>query len=110
MKAPSFCVKCGEKFNGVGPSGLPIVTKFLQVLPSSHLFYDAANWHDYFYHTGSTDADRKNADDAFLALMLLAIKDRCKWYEKPFYKFSAYRNWFFVRKFGSTFFKYEACK
>jgi len=110
-KAPNFCPKCKKEVtNGVGPSDLPSVTKFLQVLPSSHLFYEAACFHDIDYHLGATEMHRKKADDSFLERMILAVENSCKWYKKPWYMLSAYRNWFFVKKFGWKFFNYKGCK
>lgn len=111
MRSPNFCPICrADVTNGLGPSGLPMFTKFLQLLPSSHLFSDAANWHDMLYHSGSTESDRKKADDIFLELMNRAIRKRCKWFVRPWYKLSAYRNYLFVRKFGWKFFNYQGCK
>jgi hypothetical protein len=111
MKNSYLCSVCGaDVTNGVGPSGLPIVTKFLQVLPSSHLFYMPACYHDIDYHLGATELHRKLADEFFLQRMLIEVKSKCKWYEKPWYKISAYRNYWFVCKFGSAFFNYKGCK
>lgn len=110
-KAPNFCPKCkNDVTNGVGPSDLPAVTKFLHTLPSSHMFYESANWHDYLYHKGCTEDDRLKADKKFLELMLADIKGNCAEFRTSWYKILAYRNYFAVRMFGKKFFNYEGCK
>lgn len=110
MKAPSFCTRClVATGNGIGPADIPILTKFLQIFPSSHLFKNAANWHDYLYHLGLNEADRKKADDTFLYFMRLAVKNECSWYLKPWYTLQAYRNFWFVKKFGKRYFNYAGC-
>lgn len=108
--APKVCPKCQRDVtNGVGPSALPGVTKLLNHLPSSHLFRRAADWHDYGYHIGMTEAHRKAADDYFYYCMLADIKTDCIWFLRPWYRIQAYRNYVFVRKFGSHFFNYRGC-
>lgn len=110
MKAPKVCPICGlDVSNGVGPAGLHIITKFLQVLPSSHLFYEPANYHDLEYHWGRTETDREKADLRFLMRMKEQIKNDCSWYLKPWFTLQAYRNYFFVREFGNEFFSYKGC-
>lgn len=110
-KAPNFCPRClMDVTNGIGPADLPLVTEFLHMLPSSHIFYEAANWHDIAYHLGTTELDRKNADRMFLGLMKSIINIRCNFYSKPWYRLSAYRNYFCVRLMGSKFFNYKGCK
>lgn len=56
--------------NGIGPSGMPLVTEFLHMFPSSHVFFEAGNFHDVLYHKGCTENDRLSADKKFLELML----------------------------------------
>lgn len=110
MKAPNFCPQCKENFNGVGPSDLPLLTEFLHMLPSSHLFYQAACFHDLLYHKGCTEADRKSADETFLQLMLSTVNIACNFYSKPWYRLQAYRNYWAVRWWGKRFFNYKGCK
>ena len=111
MIAPNVCPMClKDVSNGVGPSGLPLVTKFLQVLPSSHLFYEPANFHDLAYHLGVKESDREKADLMFLVRMKEEVKARCAWYLRPWYILQAYRNYWFVKECGSQFFNYEGCK
>jgi len=108
--APAVCPKCGKKVtNGIGPSDMPEVTKFLGALPSSHIFRIAADWHDYGYHLGKTEAERKAADELFYDCMMHEIESSCHWYSKAWYKLQAYRNYCFVREFGSKFFNYKGC-
>jgi hypothetical protein len=106
-----YCPICGEAVaNGIGPADLPLTTKFLHMLPSSHLFYDSANLHDRLYHIGRTESDRKNADKKFLEHMLATIKMNCAEFRTSWYKISAYRNYYAVRWFGGKFFNYKGCK
>lgn len=110
-KAPIFCHECRRDVtNGIGPADMPEVTKFLHRLPSSHMFYESANWHDLNYHLGKTEDDRKKADDYFLKCMLYDIKVYCNFYSKPWYRLQAYRNYYAVRWLGKAFFNYEGCK
>lgn len=106
-----ICKRCGKDVsNGVGPADLPVVTKFLSKLPSSHIFKNAADWHDYDYHLGTTEIHRRIADDRFYKEMKQSIKLLCKWYLVPWYKLQAYRNYLFVRKYGGNFFNYKGCQ
>lgn len=108
--APNVCPICNKDVtNGVGPSDLPEVTKVLNNLPSSHIFRGAADWHDLRYHLGYTEWDRKKADDKFYKDMLEAIDSNCSWYSRGFYRLQASRNYWFVRKFGKSFFNYQGC-
>jgi len=110
-KAPNLCPRClVDCTNGVGPADMPEVTKFLHRLPSSHMFYESANWHDYLFHLGHTDEDRLKADKKFLELMLLDVAICCNPYSRPWFKMLAYRNYYAVRMFGKKFFNYNGCK
>jgi hypothetical protein len=98
------CSICGLAFqrNGVGPAGNGEFTKFLNSLPSSHIFAESANLHDVFYHYKLSEKDRKRVDDIFLARMLIASEKRggkLSWW----YKLQAYRNYWCVRAFGAKF-------
>jgi hypothetical protein len=108
--APNICPYClNDVTNGVGPSNLPEVTELLNNLPSSHIFRKAADWHDYFYHLGYSEFHRRAADEYFYSLMLTAVDENCAWYLRPWYRLQAYRNYWFVGKFGSAFFNYAGC-
>lgn len=108
--APKVCPYCLQDVtNGVGPSDLPEVTKLLNDLPSSHLFRKAADWHDYGYHLGYSEIHRKIADEFFLADMLAAVNESCRWYSRGWYRLQAYRNYWFVKKYGGNFFNYKGC-
>jgi hypothetical protein len=108
--APKVCPICGKNVtNGVGPSDMPEMTKFLNSLPSSYMFHNAADWHDYGYHLGGTEADRKSADEFFYNCMMHEIKSS-PWYLRAWYKIQAYRNYIFVRKFGGKFFNFKGCR
>lgn len=105
-----ICPHCKTKIgNGVGPADCEVVTKLLHNLPSSHLFYDAANYHDLAYHIGGGELQREFADYLFLKRMLEATK-KCNFFMKPIYFLSAYRNYYAVRLFGKRFFNYAGCK
>lgn len=109
-KNGGVCPVCGKAVaNGIGPEDMPLATKFLHTLPSSHLFYQSANLHDILYHIGRTETDRENADKMFLNHMIAAIKMCCNSFQKPLYTFAAYRNYYFVRCFGEKFFNYKGC-
>jgi hypothetical protein len=110
VKAPEICPYCKKHVtNGVGPYDLPKVTMMLGALPSSHMFKMAADWHDFHYHIGRTELDREIADKLFYKDMLAAIKEHCHWYSRAWYRVHAWRNYCFVRKFGSKFFGYKGC-
>jgi hypothetical protein len=99
-----FCPICGKAFekNGIGPKNGGEFTRFLHSLPSSHIFYTAANIHDIFYHYNLNDKDRKKADDIFLSRMLEESEKqggKLAWW----YKLQAYRNYWSVRAFGSKY-------
>lgn len=111
MKSPEICPYCSlDVTNGVGPSDCEIVTKLLHNLPSSHLFYDAANYHDLAYHIGSDEQDRKKADEIFLENMLRTVSIYCCGFYAIMYTMAAYRNYYAVRLFGKRFFNYAGCK
>lgn len=108
--APIVCPHClKDVTNGVGPSDLPLVTKFLSELPSSHIFRIAANWHDYSYHLGYREVDRTMADEFFYRDMLESVSAKCNWFLRPWYRLQAWRNYLFVRKYGRMFFNYDGC-
>lgn len=110
-EAPKVCPFCKKDVtNGVGPADLPTVTKVLNDLPSSHIFRKAAEWHDYNYHIGYEENHRKVADESFYRNMVAAIKESRPWYFIGWYRLQAYRNFWFVRKFGSNFFNYKGCR
>jgi len=110
VKSSNFCPNCKKNVtNGVGPSGLPEVTKFLHNLPSSHLFFHDANWHDLAYHIGRTEEDRKKADETFLENMLYTVKIECSPWAALWFKLSAYRNYYAVKLLGKRFFNYRGC-
>lgn len=111
-----YCPICGEATakgipiaNGVGPADMPLATKFLHMLPSSHLFYDSANLHDILYHIGRTEEDRKNADNKFLEHMLVTVRTKCSGYKRPWFTLAAYRNYYSVRWLGGRFFSWDGC-
>jgi len=93
---------CVFQRNGVGPAGNGEFTKFLNSLPSSHIFAESANMHDVFYHYKLSEKDRKRADTIFLARMIEASEKRGRrlsWW----YKLQAYRNYWTVRAFGAKY-------
>jgi hypothetical protein len=106
------CSRCsGVLENGLGPADLPILTEWLNKLPSSHVFYEAACRHDVLYHTlGGPESNREYADTIFLDLMKRAVREKVKFHLRWLYYASAYRNFLFVRKFGSIFFNYSGCR
>lgn len=106
-----ICPSCGRDVaNGIGPSALRNTTSLLNLLPSSKLFYDAGCIHDILYHQGTSERDRRVADDRFLALMLRAVELECRWYSRWFFRLQAHRNYEAVRLFGQNFFNYKGCQ
>lgn len=106
------CPVCGKEFtpNGIGPQDIPELTSVLNSLPTSHILRYGANFHDWLYHIGTTEADRKAADDLMFAKNRWKIGVCVKWYNRPFYHISNYRNYLFVRAFGKKFFYKDGCK
>ena len=108
--APKVCPYClKDVTNGIGPSDLPEVTTLLNNLPSSHIFRKAADWHDYLYHIGYSEFHRRAADEYFYNLMFRAVDENCRWYLRGWYRLQAKRNFWFVSKFGESFFNYAGC-
>ena len=106
-----ICKYCGKEVsNGVGPANGGIITEVLHDLPSSHIFKEAADDHDLDYHSGTTESDKRWADNMFLLRMNNAVHAKCSWYSKWWYFLQAKRNYWAVRKFGDKFFSYEGCK
>jgi len=119
------CENCGEVVaNGVGPSGMPIITTILNMLPSSSIFYRDACDHDMNYHR---QIGRELADNMFLTGMRLSVyrkypEHKSKWYDyinpangyrfsmRKFFMLQADRNYVFVDKFGSSAYKEGICK
>lgn len=105
------CPVCGKfiRPNGVGPDDTPELTTILNNLPSNHLLKYGANFHDWFYHIGGSDVDRYVADLTMFFLNKDLIRERCRWYSSWFYHLMNYRNYLFVREFGSNFFGKDGC-
>ena len=105
------CPVCGRVFraNGIGPSDIPELTSVLNALPTSSVLRYGANWHDWLYHIGKTEADRKAADELMYAKNKWKIGVCVKWYSRPFYHAANYRNYWFVRTFGAKFFGKDNC-
>lgn len=133
INAEYVCPVCGEVVvNGVGPSGMPIVTTVLNKLPSSHVFYRPACQHDVDYHL---QIGKKEADIIFLKNMkkaawdLYPVVERDHWYSwfNPKKAISAlgtagdfskrraliafaYRNYYAVKWCGKSAYKEGGCK
>jgi len=88
------CPICGKNWeaNGVGPTRLKGLTRFLQWLPSGELFDTAARVHDLCYLVGPMMPivvhmygkewlviTKDDADTCFLDLMLMAANDSTLW-------------------------------
>jgi len=106
------CPVCGKLFrpNGVGPQNIPELTSVLNALPTSHVLRYGANFHDWLYHIGKTEADRKAADELMYAKNKWKIGVCVKYYKRAFYHAANYRNYLFVRWFGKKFFYKDGCK
>ena len=116
------CPYCpGKKMftNGCGGKGSKAVNALLNTLPSSDLFYGACCAHDVLYALvvkgpvkicHNTEfykmTNRKDVDDFWLMLML-ELANTQSWWIKPVMKWSANRNYKFVRKYGASFFKHD---
>jgi hypothetical protein len=106
-KSNYYCYGCKEEVaNGVGPSGLPTVTTILNKLPSSSIFYDDACQHDKDYHD---QIGKKLADDFFLQSMKKSVKSQ-PYISRWFWYAQAYRNWWFVDRFGDEAYRDGACR
>ena len=119
------CECCGKVVaNGVGPSGMPIVTTILNKLPSSHIFYRDACNHDMNYHR---QIGKQLADAMFLTDMKLSCyrkfpEHKSRWYDwvnpkngynftmRNFFLLMADRNYLFVDKWGDEAYKEGICE
>lgn len=113
-----ICNVCNRliNINGCGPSNDGWKTTLVRILPSSKNFEEACNKHDIAYHNKGLKKSRENAekirleaDNQFLNDMKSIVKNNISWYKRPFYYAHAYRNYYFVRKFGSEYFNYNGC-
>lgn len=94
----------GDAFqpNGCGPK-----TPWPWVKVPDFVFRQDCNAHDLAYHKGGTEADRKAADEAFLAAMLKSAK-AAHWSIREYYRVQAWWYYAAVRKGGSAFFNHRA--
>lgn len=65
-------------YNGVGSS-------YLDVDPPDFIFKQAALRHDFAYWLRGSELDRLRADLRFFKDGLQAIRNKAKWYSRPFY-------------------------
>lgn len=70
------------------------------------LFNASCDRHDFNYWIGCKESDRLKADKQFLAAMKSDVSEM-KLLLKPLRYIEAHLFYFFVRKFGKTFFYYE---
>lgn len=109
-KYPTHCGKCGIlTANGIGADDTPELNKFLQSLPSSHLFYEASVGHDLNFHLARTKEDVKRANEIFLKDMLEACKSKPLW-QRWFWQIQARRNFWFVDAYGEKFCDFRGCE
>lgn len=74
--------------------------------PPEFVFHDSCNDHDISYSVGGTEADRKNADEAFYREMKRAAA-KAPWYAMTFLYSQAWIYYKAVRLFGGKFFNYK---
>jgi hypothetical protein len=94
------CPECNEEVstNGVGPSGSPKFSWWLQKVYSNSckLFHEAGVLHDFHYHI--YEYGKTRADTEFLVDMLRIAKAR-PWYSRGWYKYQA-RKFYTAVKYG----------
>lgn len=105
------CPKCGRYFraNGVGPKDNQMLTSMLNALPSSHILKYGAGYHDWMYHFGGAEEDRKFADDVMFLKNEERIKEKIPGYQRWFYHACNWRNYIMVRTFGKKHFGKDNC-
>lgn len=129
INAKYVCMRCGEIVaNGVGPSGLPMITTILNKLHSSHIFYIDACEHDEGYHLqeGKDLVDRKFLESmkesvreeytfvtgtGFWGKIRATARNSAIQSKRSFFLGMAYRNYWFVRgKASRQAYKDGACE
>jgi len=91
--------------NGFWPRNSPFLRWILKKLTPA--FNEVCpNFHDFSYFRGTTEQDRKRADDWFLKYMLKDCQ-RLTWFTRAYYVCWAYIYHKAVRLFGWKFFNYK---
>jgi len=117
-KNGGICPICGHFFkpNGLGPKRGKFITALLSLLPSTQILSYGANYHDWYYHIGKVDNKydsewfREIADGIFYRKNEEIIKEKAPFYLRPYLRLMNKRNYFFVRKFGKSYFNKFGCK
>ena len=84
--------------NGCGAKG-----SALNVFIPQGVFKEACNIHDYMYHAGESESDKRRADRVFINNLNRIVEASDKWL-RPFMKIRAKRYYLAVSKFGDEAF------
>lgn len=74
--------------------------------PPSFMFTASCDQHDFYYWRGASEADRVEADEAFLRAMLKDAS-RSGWWIRWLHRSLAYTYYWAVREYGDSYFTYR---